>query len=53
MVRVVESPVSLLVWPDPSFQYIIMNLAISNDRGEVGLENLQFPTYMSVDYARV
>ncbi|TEB12334.1 beta-glucan synthesis-associated protein KRE6 [Coprinellus micaceus] len=33
--------------------YIIMNLAISNNFGEVDLENLQFPAYMSVDYVRV
>lgn len=30
-----------------------MNLAISNNFGEVDLENLQFPAYMSVDYVRV
>ncbi|KAJ3534230.1 hypothetical protein NMY22_g7012 [Coprinellus aureogranulatus] len=33
--------------------YIIMNLAISNNFGEVDLENLQFPAFMSVDYVRV
>lgn len=30
-----------------------MNLAISNNFGQVDLENLKFPAFMSVDYVRV
>ena len=34
-------------------QYIIMNVAISNNFGQVDLENLPFPATMSVEYVRV
>lgn len=33
--------------------YIIFNLGMSQDFGEVDIENLPFPAYMMIDYIRV
>jgi hypothetical protein len=34
-------------------QYLIVNLGLSRNFGDVDLEHLQFPTVMSIDYIRV
>lgn len=38
---------------DDDSQYIIMNLAISENFGVIDLEQMTFPAQMSIDYVRV
>lgn len=47
------SPSSSFCLTPPNPQYIIMNLGMSYNFGEIDLDHLPFPVHMRVDYIRV